>query len=112
MIRHKDLTEEINLWTNLYNILIQLSRKENVKFALMCAEESNSITYEEKLCIELVKKWLNNSKSVTEDDLRQTADRVYLAYTAVAHAAWAAFWFDAAAATANTAYMASLNDKT
>ena len=71
------------------NILTNYSHKDKVKVALYCAEDCFHINpiEESKLCIDLIKKWLTDEKSVTKEELRTAADN---AANAVATASYAA----------------------
>ena len=56
-----------------------------IRFALYCVEDcfhlNNEITRPlAQRCIDLVKKWLRNPKSVTEQELRSAADAAWTAY--------------------------------
>ena len=72
--------------------LEKISHEKKVQFALFCAEDvlhhSNKRTFEtSKKCIELVKKWLENHDSVTEEELKDAAKSASLV-------GWESYTFD------------------
>ena len=75
---------------DIYRILRHINDKTiSVKFALYCAEDCFHLNNETtrgpaQRCIDLVKKWLRDPKSVTRDELRSVRSAAYDA------AVWAA----------------------
>src|SRR4051812_17179841 len=92
--------DQNNLDYSLVNILRQLTHKQKVFFAFICAKEAykNHPTEQSKTCFDLIEKWLENPKTVTRQQLRtaaHTAGRASAsanayAYAAPAHAAYSA----------------------
>ena len=96
---------------NLYTILINYSKRDCVKVALYAAEDCFHInpTKESQLCIDLIKKWLTDEKSVSSEELRTAADAADAADAAANAAAYwaayaAAYAISAAAAADRAAY--------
>ena len=94
-------------------ILAECSHKTQVRFALYCnvdldkyydVEKDSKIYEARQKCIELVSKWLIDENSVSNKELKKTADAAYASYHA-ANAADAAYY--AAYHASNAAYYAA-----
>jgi hypothetical protein len=98
-----------------------VSHKTLVHFAIESADYalqnySKKILPEAQTCIDLTRKWLQDQRSVSADQLKQAANAAYAAHYAAAHAAYAAHYAAADAADAATyayaAYAAAANAAT
>ena len=101
---------------HLQDVLVDLPHKVQVEFALDCASEVCK-SPEDRTCLDLVQKWLDDPNSVTREQLMIAADAARSAYYA-AYSAWSAIYavrsayyaaYAAWSANAWTAYYASCN---
>ena len=90
--------------SKMSSILKKLPHRTQVEFALYCAEDAFKYNNEDtknavKTCIDLIKKWLSDSKSVTIQQLNSASDDTYVSDDVDAAASYAAG--SAAAGNAN-----------